>query len=307
MEIDSLCDQGSAKAREDGYFVALPFVGVLDGVSEPYNRDHLQVKFRDGKLTGGEVVSRIVEEFFKEQSINQNSSDLDLRRSILEANKLVASELQDYGFSLHSPETLPGAAFAIVKISKDKVEVVQAGDCFALWAAKDIDISITPMQTRELEAEADRDAGEIQRRVAQEKYNLELEKVNSSQMEEIRAEMWLEYFPIWRETKRRYVNNPSNPHGHGLLNGQAALKEMWFYKVLERDNLETLLLFSDGLTPPWEIMKDKSDIELARTIYASYKKGGLKGLLQDTRAIENRVKGVSWTDAAEAAAIAIEF
>ena len=291
---------------EDGHFIALPFVGVTDGVSEPYNMDHPQVKFRDGKLTGGEVVSRIVEGFFIQQSGKENAPDLDLRDSILEANKLVGSELKDYGFNLDSSETLPGATFAIAKISETQVEVVRAGDCFALWIDKEGEVAITPMQTRQQETEADRDANNIQRRIAKAKYNLELEEVNPSQMKEIRAEMWLEYFPIWKETRRRYINNPADPNGYGLLNGQATLKEMCFYKVLERDNLGTLLLFTDGLTP-WEIIKNKSDIEMARMVYSSYKKGGLQGLLNDTRAIENRVKGVSWTDAAEAAAIAVEF
>lgn len=307
MEIDSLCDQGSSKAREDGYFVTLPFVGVMDGVSDPHDRDHPQVKFRDGRLTGGEATSRIIEEFFIQRSTGQDAATQDLRDLILEANQLVGNEFKDHGFSLDSPETLPGATFAIAKIDEKRVEIIQAGDCFALWVNKESEVAITSMQTRQLEAEADEDAERIQRRIAKEKYNLELEEVNPAQVKEIREEMWREYLPVWIETRRRYVNNPSNPHGHGLLNGQTALKEMWFHRVLERDSLETLLLFTDGLTPHWKTVKDKNDIELGRMIYSSYRKGGLKGILEDTRALDKQVKGVSWGDAAEAAAVAVEF
>lgn len=307
METSFLFNQGSSTTWEDGYFIALPFVGVLDGVSDPYDKEHPQVKFRNRRLTGGEVASRIVEKFFIQRSAEQDASKLDLRGLVLEANNLVGDEFRNHGFSLENPETLPGATFAIAKIGEKEVEIVQAGDCFALWATKSDDIGITPMQTRQLEAEADEDAERIQSRIAREKYDLELEEIKSSQMKEIREEMWLEYLPTWKETRRRYVNNPSNPHGHGLLNGQATLKEMWFRRVLERDNLETLLLFTDGLIPHWKIMKDKNDIELGRMIYASYKQGGLKGMLEDARALDKQVKGVSWGDAAEVAAVAVDF
>ncbi len=306
MRTSSLFDQGSSSAIEDGHFVALPFVGVLDGVSELHNREHLQIKFRNGKLTGGEVVSRITEEFFVRQRAREHSSSPDLRDSILEANKLVADEFQNYGLLLDRPETLPGASFAIAKIGGEKVEIAQAGDCLALWVTKDGNIEITRDQARQQQIDADTNAQRIQRRIAKEKYNLELEEVNPSEMNEIREEMWLEYFPILKEMRRRRVNNPSTPHGYGFLNGQEALKKMWFHKVLERDSLETLLLFTDGLIPP-EILKDKSDIEVARTVYASYKRGGLKGLLEDTRAIEKQISGGNWADAAEATAVAVTF
>ncbi|MBI2098815.1 protein phosphatase 2C family protein [Candidatus Uhrbacteria bacterium] len=279
---------------------------MLDGVSELHNREHPQIKFRNGELTGGEVVSRIVEEFFIQQSAKENAPDLDLRDSILKANKLVADEVRNYDLLLDKPETLPGASFAIAKIGEEEAEIIQAGDCLALWVTKDGNIEITRDQARQQQIDADTNAQRIQRRIAKEKYNLELEEANPFEMNEIREEMWLEYFPILKEMRRRRVNNPSTPHGYGFLNGQEALKKMWFYEVLERDSLETLLLFTDGLTPR-EVLKDKSDIEVARTVYASHKRGGLKGLLEDTRASEKRIGGGNWADAAEATAVAVTF
>ena len=263
---------------EDGYFVALPFAGVMDGVSEPYYKNRPQVKFRDERLTGGEVISRITEGFFIQQSIGKDALDLDLRDLVLGANKLVKEEFEAHGFSLDRPERLAGATFAIAKMGEIKVELVQAGDCFALWVTTGGEIGITPNQVRQHDTEYNDLIEKIQRRIAKEKYNLELEKVISSQSREIREEMWLEFNSIWEKGRARDVNNPSSPSGYGLLNGQAKLKEMLFHKIIQRDNLNTLLLFTDGIVP-WETMKDKNDIEIARTVYATYEKGGLPELL----------------------------
>ena len=306
MRTSSLYDQGSSSVMEDGHFVALPFVGVIDGVSEPHDKDHPRIRFCDGRLTGGELVSRITEGFFIQQSSRQNALDLDLGDLVLEANKLTGDEFRANGLSLDETGMLPGATFAIARVSEEEVEIIQAGDCLALWATDDDEINVTSNQVRGHDDEFNGLIDRLQRRIAKEKYRIELEEATPDQSKAISEAMWPEFRLKWGKGRARDVNNPLSPKGYGLLNGQTELKKIWFRKTIQRDHLSTLLLFTDGMMP-WETMKDKNDTEIARAVYAAYKKGGLPELLKVTRGTEEKFRAVGWTDAAEAAAIAVDF
>ena len=59
VRVSMIYDQGEAKFREDGLFVADPYFGVLDGVSAPYGPKVPMRKF--GELSGGEYVARVIE------------------------------------------------------------------------------------------------------------------------------------------------------------------------------------------------------------------------------------------------------
>lgn len=290
---------------EDGHFVALPFVGVLDGASEPHDKDHPRMRFCGGRLTGGELVSRITEGFFIQQSTRDNVLDLDLGDLILEASKLAGDEFRAKGLSLHDTGVLPGATFAIAKIGEGEVEIIQAGDCFALWA-KGGEIEATPNQIRGHDNEFKSLIERLQRRIAKEKYGIELEKATPEQSKIIREEMWLEFRPEWQKGRARDINNPSSPQCYGLLNGQTELEQAWIRKTIPRNKLSNLLLFTDGMVP-YETYKEKNDMEIVREIYAAYRRGGLPESLRIVRLTEEKFRAVAWTDAAEAAAVAIDF
>lgn len=291
---------------EDGHFIALPFVGVVDGVSEPHDKDHPRMRFCDGRLTGGELVSRITEGFFIQRSSREDALNLDLGNLVLEASKLAGDEFRTSGLSLQETGMLPGATFAIAKVGEEEVEIIQAGDCLALWATDDGEINVTANQVREHDNEFNGLIEMIQRRIAKGKYKIELEEATPDQSKAIREEMWPEFRLKWGKGRARDINNLLSQKGYGLLNGQTELEKIWFHKVISRDHLSTLLLFTDGMMP-WETMKDKSDAEIAKAVYAAYKKGGLPELLKVTRGTEEKFRAVGWTDAAEAAAVAIDF
>lgn len=97
MRTSSLYDQGSSSVMEDGHFVALPFVGVMDGVSEPHDKNHPRMKFAGGRLTGGELTARVTEWFFTQQSSQDNALGSDLGDLVLEANKLVGDKFKAQG------------------------------------------------------------------------------------------------------------------------------------------------------------------------------------------------------------------
>lgn len=305
MKTSSLYDQGSSSVLEDGHFIALPFVGVLDGASEPHDKDHPRMRFCGGRLTGGELVSRITEGFFTEQSIKDNALDLDLGALILGANKLVGDEFKAKGLSLHDTGMLPGTTFAIAKIGEEEVEIIQAGDCFALWVKGD-EIEATSNQIRGHDNEFKGLIERLQRRIAKEKYEIELEKATLEQSKIIREEMWLEFRPEWQKGRARDINNPSSPQCYGLLNGQAELEQVWIRKTIPRNKLSNLLLFTDGMVP-YGTYKEKNDREIVREICDAYRRGGLPESLRVVRLTEEKFRAVAWTDAAEVAAVAVDF
>ena len=146
----------------------------------------------------------------------------------------------------------------------------------------------------------------LQRRIAKEKYEIELEKATLEQSKIIREEMWLEFRPEWQKGRARDINNPSSPQCYGLLNGQGELKKVWFHRIIQRDHLSTLLLFTDGMVP-YETYKEKNDREIVREIYAAYRRSGLPESLRIVRLTEEKFRAVAWTDAAEVAAVAVDF
>lgn len=310
MKITTLYDQGSASVREDGFFLGQGFYGVLDGVSAPFNRENPPRKFYEA-LTGGEVVSRLVEGVMHQEKagslpVNYPKTDLDFRDVIRYLNQVLRSNFNDLGLPMDHAEELPGATFAMAQIGQEKLEIVQAGDCFALWVLRDGQMGITKNQVRLYDFELNNVILEIERKIAREQFGIALEDATKEQTDKIRSEMWVQFYPINRETRAQDINNPLSRRCFGLLNGQEALEKVWFYKAIPRSGVESLLLFSDGMVP-WEVMKGKTDDEVAQTVYADYKKGGLPYLLAVARGIEKRIAAVSYTDAAEATAIAIEF
>ncbi len=300
MKISYLYDQGSAQYREDGLFIADPFCGVLDGVSAPFGPKHPIRKFNG--LSGGEFVARSVEQFF---STATPESYLSAFMAISQANNFVRNLQEKAGVEIKA-DKLAGATFAIALLNQDYVEVIQAGDCFALWVMKNGLIDITKNQVRLHDTEMQSTILKLQREVAHKLYGIQLEKATVEQRNIIRGEMWNRFFSILSEARIQDVNRLDSPRCYGLLNGQPELLDATFRICFNRNEIQAILLFSDGMVP-WEAMKEMADEEVAEKVLADYREGGLPHLLRIARGIENRVKMVNYTDSAEATAIAIEF
>ncbi len=298
MKISYIYDQGSSKYREDGAIVSPPFFGVLDGVSAPYSSAHPPKIFNG--MSGGEMVSRVVERQFARMPPFFSSP-----RAVLEANKAVWRKQRRRGASQDGGE-LAGASFAIAKVAGDWVEIIQGCDAFALWVMKDGSIGMTETQNTVSEAFLNNKVVELMREVADER-GLDLEAVNDATRNEIRAEMWDRFYPFLVETRAGYVNNPSLRDSYALLDGQPELEMKCFNLNLPRNEVRTLLLFTDGMVPWWGGLEGLSTKEVARQVYETYKQGGLVKLLLRARGIEETARATSYTDAAEATAIAIEF
>lgn len=297
--LDPLYHPGSARHEEDGHFSESPFFGVLDGVSEPHSPDHPARLFNG--LSSGAMMARMTEGLAK--SFHPDMSLDDVTDLLLERFK---QKLEEHNFPLHDPGAIPGYTFAFAKVGDHEVETIQAGDCFALYELRDGTVLMNPNQVRLHDTEMNDIILRIQREVAWDLFEIELEAASREQKGKITGEMWNRFRPILVTARRKDVNNPKSRRQYGILNGQKELKDFLFRRVVSRDDLKTLILFTDGMVP-WEAMKGMSDETVGREVLANYHKGGLPYQLAIARGIEKKVANVNYTDSAEATAVAIEF
>ena len=305
-----LYDQGSSAFREDGLVNAEPFFGVLDGVSAPYNKWNPAYKY--GTLTGGELTARLVEETFVVSPNHRNlilpNGDGEANVSVMEALMVASAHLgkihRQHGFDLGKANTLPGATFAIAKVDNDVIEVVQGGDCFAIWVDKSGRFGNTKNQVRLHDHEMNDTIVRLQLEIAAER-GVDFISAGEVVQGEITDEMWRRFFDILNEARRQDVNNPESHRGYSLINGQLGVKNSWSVHMLPRNEIALVLLISDGMAP-WGMMKDSTDELVSQAVLEAYKKGGLVEILRAARHVEDETK-IKYTKHQEATALAIEF
>src|SRR4030042_6723247 len=229
--IETIFSQGTSRCREDGLFVNPPFFGVVDGLSAPHNPVK-EGPLRFNGLTGGEMARKIVLETFCSAS-----ADLSLERVLLQANQRVGKIQTTQGISLSRPDLLSGVSFVSIRIRDADVEIIQGGDCFAIWlsdsnAWRHKAIGATRNQAYKATVE-------IKNIIAQlmAKHNYD------------RSLIWDDFVPILSMQRLRDINKRTKT-GYALLNGQPELSDCW-QKTLawSTQNLRLMILFSDGFFP----------------------------------------------------------
>jgi len=298
VKVSMLYNQGSASRREDGLFVCEPFFGVVDGASAPYGPNYPAKMFNG--MSGGELVARTIE----------SCAYTARKKHLLPLSHFVDQwdgelALAQEGVPLLDAAELAGATFAIAKVGEKWIDILQGGDCFALWRKSNGAVGITRNQVRLHDEDMNSEIKRLLQQVAQEQ-GVELKNATPGQRGVIRGEMWNRFCVSLREARRQDVNTPNNPRGYALLNGQRKAKNLWFSASLRRDDIQELLLFSDGMVP-WAAMVGMTDHEVAKKVMADFLEGGLPHLLHVARGIERHEASVNYTDSAEATAISIEF
>ena len=261
-------------------------------------------------------MTRQCEAWFHDQDtlFRGTNASASLRRDIEGISIQIALRQTHYGLSKHDLEDaglLAGATFAFARMTTDRNEIklAQAGDCMVVVELKNGDVIVSPNQVRAHDQEMHAHIERIQCEVAQEMFGLALEDVPEKKHAQVRNEMWDRFYPILIDARRRNINCHGSPNGYGLLNSQFAILENWWELMWKRtfpcDEIATLLLFSDGMVP-WSIM-ELGDDEVGRSVLAEFKLRGLAGLLLSTRSIEKQVAATSYTNQAEATAVALVF
>jgi len=277
MRIETLYDQGTAVPSEDRLILKLPFVGVADGVSGLYVPSEGPLGFNG--LTGGQMAAETLLKTVVSASVQESLEEI-----ILRANSTIRRAQEPYGFYDRGEiERIAGATIAVVKIGTERIEIVQCGDCMALWVFHDGRTEITYNQVIRHEMEMRAKIAEL------------MEKHSGD-----RSKMWEEFGPFLAAIRRQRVNQPG---GYGLLNGQHEAEETWQRFVLQRQDIALLLIFTDGLIYPEEAGSE----DLDQRILGLYRDGGLGAILAETRRKEKGKKDTSHIDYAEASGIAIKL
>lgn len=275
MRIETIYDQGTTMIPEDRTILNLPFVGIADGVSGLYTP--LEGPRFFANRTGGQtVVDSLAQAFI-------SASQKDTVIEVLGRANMIIRQIQEHlGFYASGEiEHLAGTTFAVAKIGKDEIEILQCGDCMALWVSNNGKIKMTKNQVFSHEMQVRARITELMR-----KYDGN------------RFKTWQELAPIIAAMRRQRVNRSG---GYGFLNGQFETEEMWQRFILKRQNTTLLLLFTDGLVHPEETENE----DLGQKILMPYQDGGLRAILAKTRKREERERSISHIDHAEASGVAI--
>lgn len=277
--VSSLYNSGTAKIIEDLIVISPPFFGVLDGVSGLYN-PAIGPRLFGGK-SGGQRAVEIVNEVF--MSANYSDKLITLVK-LANAKLRKFSELQ--GIDMHQADMLPGMAFVFAKIAEDEVEIIQGGDCYAVWKKIDGKIGITSNQNFFDEEEKITIFNDIIK-----KHNGNLDVA------------WAEYMPISARLRIERVNKNFKKRTV-VLNGQPGGEDKWFKTILPRNKLKTLLLFTDGMI---EFGESRNTEKIGKTILGIYYREGLTGILSRIREIEGKRTKISYINQVEATALAVDF
>lgn len=277
MRIEMLYDAGTAAFSEDRIILSLPFVGVADGVSGLYLPEESPTLF-NGR-TGGQMAADYLAKAITSAPLGSTTEEI-----FNLANTFIHQEQAPYGFYGRGEiECLAGTTLALAKIDTEEIEILQCGDCMALWVTSNGKVEMTPNQVFSHEMEMRTRIVELMRKHGND-----------------RNKMWQEFTPILATMRRQRVNRPG---GYGLLNGQREAQEMWQRLVLRRQDIALLLLFTDGLVYP----EESGDEDLGQRILVLYRGGGLDAILAETRRREERERDTSHIDHAEASGVAIRF
>jgi hypothetical protein len=279
LRIQTIYDSGMAKFLEDGLVVQAPFFGVMDGVSGLYDPTAGPRLF-NGR-SGGQKAIEIMNEAF----VRSNDSD-ELSAVVKKVNDMLREFSGSHGIDMNRADLLSGTTFAFAKISEDKVEVIQGGDCYAVW---------------------EKISGEIVTTANQNFFDEE-EKIGilNGIIEKNRGDLgksWVEFMPISAKLRIERVNSDLEKRTI-VLNGQLKGEGSWNKIILPRKDLKTLILFTDGMT---EFSESRDTDVMGKAIFAAYHTHGLAGMLLRIRDIENKRTQTTHIKHAEATALAIEL
>ena len=286
MKVRVLYHQGTAPRQEDQIIFCPPCLfAVADGTSSVYVHGEEQKLF--GGLTGGQLASRAVLKAFASAA-----STKSLEKIIERARRELKKNIDSSGLDINDSASLPSASFIAVRIfvdprtSKSRVEILQAGDCLAVWELASGIRHATPNKVFNYDRGLKAIIADL------------MKKHNQN-----RIEMWRKFVPILAERRRDAFNKKQG--GFAVLNGQeSGFSELCVKNSFPTETLRRLIIFTDGFVP-FELTR--SPQELSRSVLSLYKKGGLPAVLEKTRDEEKRKLAISHENFSEATAVAIEF
>lgn len=254
MKVESYTRQGVGRFNEDAVVIneRLGIYGVLDG-----STSLVPFEMNNGK-TGGFLASRFVKNNI--ESIEESSSLL----SVLDrANRCLGEEMKNHGIAIDEKEQLWCTAASIIQVTNHHLYFAQTGDTMILVVYEDGIRVLTQPQIEHVD------------RMASEKW---IKLIKSG----VRSQKDL-FAGIKDQLKEnRYLANTQD--GYGVLNGEDSAVEFVEYGRVNRQGIMHVLLFTDGLFLPKEVVPDET--HYWKFIASMLVRKGLKGYIDDLVALE---------------------
>ena len=299
--ITALYSRGSDEGPiEDGKVVHSPYYVVVDAFSEPHAPKYPQTlipQFDGPDITVGEMISRTIEDTFHTAPSQEKLENILCRADKKTWNTKLKHMLPEIA-------RLAGATFAAAKIDEQQVEIICAGDAFALVQQRNGNIFFSKNQVLLHDRRMHRFISGIMEKVAKER-GIKLEQTDGTALKSIRAEMWNRFCPILREARGEAINNPDVSQGYGALNGELARPRLWEETSYLTKDIKCIFLFTDGFIH-WSLLGRMKHTTLAKFILEMYQTDGVDGILRMTRALE-RATATSHISYAEATVIALDL
>jgi serine/threonine protein phosphatase PrpC len=226
LKIDYITIKGVRELNEDSIIINkdIQVYGVADGVSS-------LVPFKDREnLTGGYIASNEVKRYFDSLKVNPS-----ILYNLEIINERIQKKMRDNHIDILKKEQLWGTALAVIKVSENRVEFAQTGDCMILAVYQD-NYEVRPL-TRVQVAHLE---------------NLALTKWKGCIKEGLikRDDLIKQVEDILISNRQK--SNTTN--GYGVLNGEAEAFRYIEYGKINRNRLKHLILITDGMFLPTEIV-----------------------------------------------------
>lgn len=256
---------GGEKPNEDSFAInATPNAinaAVFDGVTskKPFSAI--------SPLTGARFASC----FLKDQ-LERIGQTFTPKETILKLNSLLLDEVTKLGGSLKDSLSLPSSTATIIKIIPDKniLQLAHVGDSFCIVYFKG---GYSQLMTDDKNKQFDEHMFEFMRKLAKERgiTAVEASKLDAYKQESIKVAL--------------NKNNNPNGKGTGVINGDPNIKLYIQDVSISLDNIEAVLLGTDGLVPVgWSVENEKDRQKLKGEI----EKNGMEQLIKIVRKAEEK-------------------
>ncbi len=221
MKIEHLTVQGCNEWNEDALILneRERIYGVLDGATS--------LSSAVGVETGGYLASRIAKEVFETSELPAGCAPL--RSLVLKANERIRMAMLERGVDVNDKNALWAAGIVVVRIGEHQIEYAQTGDCMLVAVYKDGTVrTVTHDQVDHFDEKS---------RLLWERYSKE-----GLPPDEVRSRVY--------ETIKQNRLKTNTSEGYAILNGEPELEHYVEHGGLNRIQLSSLLVLTDGLFLP---------------------------------------------------------
>lgn len=227
MHIEKISLPGSGEWNEDALVgnEQLHLFGVLDGATSLH-------PFRGpNNETGGYLASQVIKQYLESLQA-EDVADFDLKQLVVQANIRLREKMEAAGIHTSDKAALWTSSLALIRIEDNYIDYAQVGDCMIVAVYQDGSLrTISRDQVAHIDLES--------------KHIWEQAIENGIVK---REELWELVKPIILQNKSK-MNTMA---GYSVMSGEPHLAEFIEYGRINRIQLKSLLLVTDGLFPHTE-------------------------------------------------------